>query len=185
MCSPLAITAITTGVNIASTVGEDSAKDTEAKQARLNATQDLFNKYNATQAREQQEMQRTQLEVFQAQKQGVSNASRLRAQSASGNVAGPGIAQREAQPISAATNFASTAQINLANELKQNNLDAESFRSHAQSIINENQPVSPLAEGLQIAGEGTQGAIKSGLIQPGSVNDQTAGDESATNQGLA
>jgi hypothetical protein len=170
MCSPTAIMAVTsTGINILSTVGEANAKNTEARQARLAATSDLMNKYNTTQLREQQEMQRTQLEVFQARQQGVSNASRIRAQAAGGGVAGASIQEREAQPGIAATNFASTAQINLANELRQNQLDAESFKSRAQSIINENQPVNPAAEGLQIAGEIAGGIGRSGFVQSGSV----------------
>ena len=145
MCAPLAIAAVSAAVSITSEGVAAKAKDIEAQHAWGSAQSDLDQKYNAIQLRENQEMQKTQLQTFQATQAGVSSTSRIRAQLASGGVAGASAAERAAQPGIAATNFGATARINLANELRQNQADAASYRNKAQSIINENQPESGAA----------------------------------------
>ena len=152
MCGAMAITALNTAVNIASEGVAAKAKDIEAQHAWGSAQSDLDQKYNAIQLRENQEMQKTQLQTFQATQAGVSSTSRIRAQLAGGGVAGASAAERAAQPGIAATNFGATARINLANELRQNQADAASYRNKAQSIINENQPESGAALALQVGG---------------------------------
>jgi hypothetical protein len=173
VCAPAAILAVTqAGVSIASQGLAAKAQDIQAQHAWANATQNLENQYNATQLRENQEMQRTQLQVFQAQQQGVSNASRIRSQLATGGVAGASAQEREAAPGVAATNFGATAKVNLANELKQNQADAQSFKAQAQNVINENQPASGAALGLGVAST-LLGAAAPFTPQPGGGGGQS------------
>lgn len=153
MCGPAAIAAVQFGVQATSTIASAEAQDKHARAAWANADTDLMNKYTAVQSREQQEIARAGLEVFQAQKAGTSNASRIRAQLASGGIAGASAQEREAQPGIAVAEFASTTKINLANQLRQEQADAASFKAQAQSVINENQPVSGLSVGLQLGEE--------------------------------
>ena len=95
MCSPAVIATVAqTGIGVASSVMGAEAQDKSAEQSWASTVNDLEGKYHATQLREQQEMARTQLQVFQAQKAGNSLASRVRVQSAEGNIAGRTAAER-------------------------------------------------------------------------------------------
>lgn len=141
-------------LSVAATVLDANATNKTAEQTQLLAERDLMNKYNANQAREQQEMQKAQLQQVEVQQRGYSNASRIRAQVASGGISGHTAAERSAQPGIAAENFTAASKQNLANELRQNQLDAQSYLAQAQSTVNEaqSQKISAGAEALSIVG---------------------------------
>jgi hypothetical protein len=160
MCSPAVIAQVAqTGVGIASSVAGAEAQDKSVQQSWQSTVTDLEGKYNATQLREQQEMARTQLQVFQAQKAGNSLAARVRVQSAEGNVSGRTVQERGQTVQNNVTDYAATAKVNLANELRQNQEDAAGFLSKAQSQINQEQPESGLALGLNIVGQAAGGVV--------------------------
>ena len=167
MCSPAVIAQVAqTGVGIASSVAGAEAQDKSVQQSWQSTVTDLEGKYNSTQLREQQEMARTQLQVFQAQKAGNSLAARVRVQSAEGNVSGRTAQERGQTVQNNVTDYAATAKVNLANELRQNQEDAAGFLSKAQSQINQEQPESGLALGLGIAGQAIGGEQKAFPTQP-------------------
>ena len=178
MCSPAVIATVAqTGIGVASSVMGAEAQDKSAEQSWASTVNDLEGKYNATQLREQQEMARTQLQVFQAQKAGNSLASRVRVQSAEGNIAGRTAAERGQTVQNNVTDYAATAKVNLAGELRQNQLDASGFLAKAQSQINEHQPESGLALGLGIAGQvlsGGQKAFPAGSFSGGTTNSDAS-----------
>ena len=186
MCGAMAITALNTAVNIASEGVAAKAKDIEAQHAWGSAQSDLDQKYNAIQLRENQEMQKTQLQTFQATQAGVSSTSRIRAQLAAGGVAGASATERAAAPGIAATNFGATARVNLANELRQNQADAASFKAKAQETINENQPKSGASLALGVAGSVLSAAGQSGIIpQPGGSQTPQPGQTEASGEAEA
>jgi hypothetical protein len=160
VCSPAAIQGVTTGVQVVSSITGAEAQDRAVEQSWQSTVSDLEGKYNQTQLREQQEMARTQLDVYQAQKSGNSLASRVRVQAAQSNVAGASAAERTQSVQNNVTNYAATAKVNLTNELRQNQEDAAGFLAKAQSQVNEEQPESGLALGLGIAGDIAGGANK-------------------------
>ena len=172
MCSPAAVMQVAQiGTSIASTAAEDSAKNRAAEAVQKNAESDLFNKYNATQAREHQEMVKAQLETFNVTQQAKSTSSRIRAAAGSGGVVGSTVTARSAQPGIQAANVSQTINQNLANTLRQNQLDAKSYQAEAQSKINEAQSekVSPGMEALAIGNDVVKGVTGSGLLPQGGL----------------
>lgn len=160
MCGPAAITLVNTGVQMGQQVLNAQAQNERAKATWENDYNNLTSQYTAIQTKETQEAQRAQLQVIQAQKAGMSAAGRLRVQSAAGDVGGRTIQERTQQPANAVSDFTQTVKQNLTGQLAQDQLDANSFRARAQSIINENPAVNPAAEGLDLAGDALQGAGK-------------------------
>ena len=186
MCSAVALAGVTAGVNIATQGVAAKAQDIAAEKAWGSAQGDLMTKYNAIQLRENQEMQKTQLETFQVTQTGVGTASRIRAQLAAGGVAGASATERAAAPGIAATNFGATARVNLANELRQNQADAASFKAKAQETINENQPKSGASLALGVAGSVLSAAGQSGIIpQPGGSQTPQPGQTEASGEAEA
>lgn len=153
MCGPAAIMAVQMGIGAAGSIEGAIAKDKAARQAWGSTITDLEGQYSATQLREQQEMSKAQMDVFQAQRSGQSLTSRVRVQSASGGVGGATAAEREQTVGNNVENYASTSKVNLANELRQNQLDAKGFLAKAQTQINENQPETGLSLGLDLASQ--------------------------------
>jgi hypothetical protein len=170
MCSPAVITGVQTGISMVGTYIGAQAQDQKAEAIQAAAKTDLLNKYSAIQTRETQEIMRTNQDIINVQKQGVSATSRARVFSSAGGVSGASAQERAQQPANAVSDYAATAKLNLTNTLAQNQLDAESARAKAQSTIDENQTENPWAVGLDLLGEAAGGASKAydELNPPGS-----------------
>ena len=151
---------------MAGQITEADSQDQHAKAVWAAAQTDLVGKYNATQAREQQEMNRTQLQIIQAQHAGMTDTARLRAQAAAGSVGGTSIQEREQQPANAVSTYSAVARQNLAMTLEQNQLTAKSFLAQAQSTINETPAANPAAVATELGGDVISGADKAGFFMP-------------------
>ncbi len=134
MCSPAVITGVQTGISMVSTVLGAEAQDKKAEATQQAAKTDLLNKYSAIQTRETQEIMRTNQDILNVQKQGVSAVSRARVMSSAAGVSGASVAERDQSVTNAVSDYASTAKLNLTNSLAQNQLDAESARAKLTRI---------------------------------------------------
>jgi hypothetical protein len=160
MCNPAIITGVQTGISMVSTVLGAEAQDKKAEATQAAAKTDLLNKYSAIQTRETQEIMRTNQDILNVQKQGASAVSKARVYSSAAGVSGASVKERDQDVNNRVSDYASTAKLNLTNELAQNQLDAESARTKAQSGSNYNQTENPFAVGLDLAGDALQGAAK-------------------------
>lgn len=160
MCGPAAIAAAGAGIQMAETVTAAASQDQEVKKVWKSDYADLTEKYAANQAKEQQEQARTSQEIINTTTSGMTIVGKQRAASASEGVAGATVNEREENVTNKVATYSAVAKSNLAHELAQNQLDAESYLTKAKSIENENQPANPLAVDLTLAGEAAAGASK-------------------------